>query len=86
MVLSTLRPKDWTKASEIPAKGRFDVIMRVVGRKWRQIPGGSHASVDLIQPAVAAEKEYQVALRPPAESSPQPVMVSKLAIDPLLHL
>ena len=86
MVLSTMRPKNWTKASEIPAKGRFDVIMRVVGRKWRQTPGGSHASVDLIQKAVAAEKEYQVALRPPAENAPYQGRVSKLAIDPLLEL
>ena len=86
MLLSTMRPKEVTKASEIPAKGRFDVIMRVVGRKWRQIPGGSHALKDLIQPAVAAEKEYQVALRPPDENAPYQGRVSKLAIGPLWEL
>ena len=34
MVLSTMRPKEVRKGSEIPAKDRLDASVMVVGRGW----------------------------------------------------
>ena len=58
MVLSKMRPEEVREGSEIPAKGRLDASMMVVGRGWWQMSGGSHASHDFIMPSVAARVEH----------------------------